>query len=488
MFIFRHAQLKNAIVRLLALLLSFVVAISFSVDICNAVTTKKGQKTAKKTVEMPEPSVTAGSYVVMSGSTSEVVVDGHADRKMPMGNITKLMTAMVVIDNLHDEDEYDNRIEISKKVDAYGDIFKQGESVRLEDLLKAMLIGCSDEAAEALARYSASKRAIFISEMNSKAMEIGLMSTQYSNPTGKYSPDHYSTALESAIVAQNAFRYAKIKELLGQDMTTIDIAGKKKSRSVVFTNSNPLLSSTKTSEQYRYIKGGIMGTLSEPQELSQYVGIAVKSDMQYVVVLLEAKEDMVSKEAIDLFEYGDTKASKNTIVKADKCVGHARVRGGARTKIKAYTETKGFAYIPPEGSTDLVKTQVVMTSGLTAPLKAGDKVGEYRIYVADELKGTVDLVIKKDVPKGWPLSKLYISNVATVIVVLLVAVIAFFLARVRAKNKRKAALKARARQQKIRELAEKQEALDEDRRNRKWTYSKYYDSEDINNAIKRKKK
>lgn len=488
MYIFSLSKTKRIIIRLLAAFVALVIGLSCSIDSCYAAPDKDEEKQSKKVVEVKEPRITAGSYVVMSGSTSEVVVDGHADRKMSMGNITKLMTAMVVIDNLHDDGEYDNFIEISKSVDKYGDVFRAGESVRLEDLLKAMLIGCSDEAAEAVARYSASKRAIFISEMNSKAMEIGLMSTQYSNPTGKYDPNHYSTALESAIVAQYAVRYAAIKEILGQDMATIEIYGKKKNRSEVFTNSNPLLSSTKPSEQYRYIKGGIMGTLSEPQEFAQYVGIAVKDDMQYVVTLLEADETKVATEAMDLFEYGDSKASKNTIVKADKFVGRARVKGGAWTKVKAYTETKGFAYIPPEGSTDLVKTQVVMTSGLEAPLKAGDKVGEYRIYVADELKGTVDLVIKKDIVKGWLPSKIYISNLAALITLLMISIIGFGLARIRRINKRKAALKARARQQKIRELAEKQNALDEDRRKRKWTYSNYYDSEDIYNAMNRNKK
>ena len=487
MIIFRGSQLK----KLLTVLLTVIVALSFSIYPSWATAKTEDEKNDaknRKTVEIKEPNVSAGSYVVMSGSTTEIVVDGHADRKMSMGNITKLMTAMVVIDNLHDDDEYDIKIEISKKVDQYGDVFKAGESVSLKDLLRAMLVGCSDEAAEALARYSASKRAIFISEMNSKAMEIGLMSTQYSNPTGKYDPNHYSTALESAIVAQYAVRYAVIKEILGQDMATIEIYGKKKNRNEVFTNSNPLLASTKSSEQYRYIKGGIMGTLSEPQEFAQYVGIAVKDDMQYVVALLEANENKVPADAMDLFEYGDTKASKNTIVKADKFVGRARVKGGAWTKVKAYTETKGFAYIPPEGSTDLVKTQVVMTSGLIAPLKAGDKVGEYRIYVADELKGTVDLIVKKDVPTGWILSNLYISNLATLIALLLILIVGFGLARIRAINKHKAMLKARARQQKIREMAEKQEALDEDRKKRKWTYSKYYDSKDMEDAMKRTKR
>ena len=460
----------------------------FSCGMLNSFAAKKNATKAikKTTLEIKEPDVKAGSYVVVSGSTSEVIYGRHADRKLPIGNITKLMTAMVVIDNFHDNSELDNVVYVTADADEYGEDFRTGDGVTVEDLLKAMIVGGSDEAAETLARYSNAKGDAFIAEMNSKAIELGMDKTHFTNPTGRYNAKHYSTATECALMTQAAMRYGLIKEITALDMTTIGISGKN-GRSITFTNTNPLLSSTKTSDQYAYIKGGMAGSLEQPSPLSQYVGVATKSQMQFIVVILEAKEKYMARGAIELFDYGDIKATKNTIVKADKYMGRVKVRGGAITRAKAYTETKGFAYIPPEGSTDLVKTEVVMTSGLEAPLKAGAKVGEYRIYVADELKGTVDLVIKKDIKEGWPLSKLYISNLATAIFVGVVAVLLALLMRIRAINKRKLRIKKLKREQKIRELAAKQEALDEDRRMRNWDYSKYYDSKDMNDAIKRKR-
>ena len=442
----------------------------------------------KKVVEIKEPYVNAGSYVAMSGSTSEIIYEEHAERKLPMGCITKLMTAMVVIDNMHDDSELANHVDITEKIDAYGDVFKKGESVSVENLLTAMLIADSDEAAEALARYSASTRDIFISEMNSRAIQIGLMSTQFTNPTGAYDDNHYSTAIESAKIMQEAIRYSRIKEILKKDTATITIDGKKKNRTRTFTSTNPLVASSHSNERYKYTKGGILGSLNIPQKYSQYVGVATKNDMQFIVVLLEANDSSIARNAIDLFEYADNKATRNTIIKADKAVGTVRIRGGAKTHLKAYTETKGYAYIPPEGSTDLVQTELALTGGLKAPMKAGDKVGEYRIYVADELKGTVDLVIKKDVKKGWILSNIYISNFTTALVLSIILLLAIIVLRLRAVNKRKARLRARRRNAKIREMAAKQAALDADRKKRNWTYSNYYDSNDINEALEREKK
>lgn len=466
----KNVQLKKTIAATLALLMALAMVAVFAVEPGLAVTNNKGSKA--KTVVIKEPKVSAGSFIVMSGSTSEVVYDNHAERKMSMGDITKLMTAMVVIDNIHDNSEYSNLVEIKSKVNDYGDDFREGDRITVEDLLKAMLVGGSDEAAEALARYSKDKRKTFISEMNSKAVQIGLSKTHYTNPTGLYNAEHYSTALDSAVCAQYAIRYAEIKELMNTDMVTIAVHGKKKDRSKTFSNE--------------YV-GSIAGVMEHPYKSAQYAGVATREYMQFVVVILDGAEKALDENARDLLEYGNYKATKNNIVKADKCVGHARVRGGAKTRVKAYTETKGFAYIPPEGSTDLVQTQVFMNSGITAPLKAGDKVGEYRIYVADELKGTVDLIVKKDVPKGWLPSKIYISNLVTAIVLAILALLAAVIIRLRAINKRKARIQARKRKAKVREMAERQAALDEDRRKRKWTYSNYYDAKDINDALNRRK-
>lgn len=468
---------KAKATRLLAILLALAVTITMGAPVSLA-------KSKKQVKEIKEPSVNAGSYIVMSGSTSEDVYAVYEDRKMAIGNITKLMTLMVTIDNIHDDNEYNNQVQIDKKLAKYGDEYKEGESVSVDNLITATIVGGSDQAAEALARYSASDRDIFISEMNSKAMEIGLMSTQFANPTGRYHKDHYSTAEECAIIAQYAMRYERIKTRTALDSASIKVSGKK-NRVVTYTNTNPLLSSTKRNELYGNIKGGLASTMKEPTEFSQYVGIATdKEGMQLIVVMLEATPDKLAGDAINLFEYGFQKVKRNTIVKGDKAVGHVRVKGGAKTSVSAYTETKGYAYVPPEGSTDLVQTEVFIYDDVKAPLEAGSKVGEYRIYIADELKGTVDLVVKEDIKKGWAPSKIYISNFAVVLVCLVLFILAFIIIRLRAINRRKRKIREMRKREKIREMARKQEALDRDRKMRSWTYSKYYDSKEMDEAIK----
>lgn len=415
-----------------------------------------------------EPDLSSSSAIVMSGSTSEVVYQKHAERKMSPGSIALVMNAMVVIDNMYNDDELKNTVEITKGLAKYGDTFKKGETVSVGDLLQAMLIGGDQQAAEALAKYSASSRDIFIKEMNSKAMELGLMDTQFSNPRGAYSTKTYSTAHDLAFIMQAAMRYQLIKDYFVKRTVTVTASSEDGNREITFTNTNPLLTGTKQSELYNLTKGGILGDLEEVSGC-QYAGVATVDDMQLITILMDSKPSKVAYEAKALFQYGDTKVTRNIVVKAGKSVGRARVRGGNITHVKAYTETKGFAYVPPEGSSDLVQTQVVMYDDLEAPLKEGSKVGEFRIYVADELKGTVDLVTKTNITRGWWPSRFYISNYMTIAIGAVLLLILLLILRIVYVRKRREKLRQQRRERKLRELAQQQLAVEEDRRKRNWT-------------------
>ena len=414
------------------------------------------------------PEISSSSWIIMSGSTSQIVKGGHPDRKMQPGSITLLMTAMVVIDNMYNDAELKNTVDISPELAEYGTLFKEGETVTVGDLLSAMLVGGDAQAAEALAEYSASSRDIFINEMNSKCMELDIMDTQFINPSGEYETMQYSTAKDCAIITQAAMRYQKIKDLLKKKSVIVRPSTKEKEREIEIASSNPLIAG-KAGEIYKYSRGGIKGMLDEPSTSVQFAAVSMKDGMQMIAVLMDSDPALYAAEAKGMLEYGDAHVEKNTIVKAGKRMGTARVRGGARIRVAGYTETKGYAYVPPEGSDKLIRTETVMLDNLEAPLREGEKVGEFRVYVADELKGTVDLVTDRAVARGWPPSQWYISNLATVIISLLIILILAFLLRVLYVRRRRVKRAKAMHRARVREIAQKQIEMDEDRRRRNWT-------------------
>ena len=464
------ARIRKQMVAIISVILILVTTIgSIALFEVNAESRETAAAVPKKA-----PSVSASSYMVMSGSTSEKVAFKHADRKMQPGKITMLMTAMVALDNMYDEGELKNTVETGRTIAKYGDTFKEGEYASVGDLMNAMLVGGDVQAAELLAKYSASSRDIFVNEMNSKCMELGLMDTLFTNASGRYDIGAYSTAADLAVITQAAYRYQVVKDALAKKSVTIAVAQKKskKPREVEFISTDPLLTGNEKTA-YEYIKGGMLGLVDESVNSAQFAAISTKDDMQMVVVLMDSAKENAGREAASLFEYADAKVTKNTIVKKGKLSGHARVRGGAVTSVPAYTETKGFAYVPPEGSDSLIQTQVAMYDDLNAPLKKGDKVGEFRIYVADELKGTVDLVIREDVPVGWYPSRFYISNTATMVIGVILLLLLLFLLRVLHVKRRRVRRREAVRRQKIREIARMQLEIDEDRKRRKWDATGY---------------
>ena len=455
--------MKKLMAAVISLMLILVTAISYS-----AVPVFGEEQQPEKKADAALPAVSSSSWIVMSGSTSQIVAAGHAERKMQPGRITLLMTAMVAIDNMYNYDEFDNSVVIDREMAKHGALFREGETVKVGDLLAAMLVAGDQGAAEALASYSATSRDIFINEMNSKCMELDIMDTQFINPCGNYETMQYSTAKDCAVIAQAAIRYQKIKELLKKKSVVVSAGTKENEREIEVRSCNPLLAGKKE-EIYKYTKGGIRGVLDTDPSSMQFAAISQKDGMEMVAILMDSDPALAAAEAKGLLEYGDAHAEKNVIVKAGKREGTARVKGGVWTRVAGYTETKGYAYVPPEGSEKLIRTQVVMLDDLEAPLAEGEKVGEFRIYVADELKGTVDLVTQKAVGKGWPPSQWYISNLATVIIAAVVLLILAFILRVLSVKRRRAKRAEAMRQARIREIARRQLEVDEDRRRRNWT-------------------
>lgn len=417
--------------------------------------------------------ISSSSYAVMSGSTSEMVINHHAERKMQPGKIAMLVTAMLVIDKMYNDEELENPVVITERMAEFGDTYAEGESVKVGDLMNAMLVGGDIESAEALARYSASKGSVFVNLMNAKCQELRLMDTQFDSPSGEYSTKQYSTAADLAVIMQAAMRYEIIKDAFTERSTVVTVSGKNGDRQIRFHSTNPLLNGT--TSVYKEGRGGIMGTLDEPETASQFAGVAVKDDMQLIVVLMDSQEISVGEEAKRLLDFSNTIVTKDPIVEADKVAGHAMVRGGDKVRVPAYTETKGFAYVPPEGSKELIETKIEIFRDLEAPLEKGAKVGEFRIYVADELKGTVDLVIKENVAKGWPPSMIYISNTASIVIGVLLALFLLLMLRILYVKRKRKKMRELKRRLQIREIAMRQMEIDEDRKKRNWTYGGSYD-------------
>jgi D-alanyl-D-alanine carboxypeptidase len=205
----------------------------------------------EKVTESLGVKLNAKAAVVLDRKSGEILYEKAGQEKLPMASLTKLMTALVSLEskiNLND-----TVIIKSNSVEVEGlDInLEVGEKIKISDLLFGTLIASGNDAAQAIAEYTSGNIEDFVSQMNKKAAELGLYNTHYVGVTGLDVDGHYSSARDSALLADYAFdnpELAPIVEIKEYEFTTD--AGKTHH----FKNTNLLLR-----DDYPKVRGGKTG-------------------------------------------------------------------------------------------------------------------------------------------------------------------------------------------------------------------------------------
>ena len=165
----------------------------------------------------PFPQVAAAYQVEINGA----LVWQHAPtRRLPPASLTKLMTALLVLDS------YDAHAQVTISRAAAGESgtrlgMRAGERYALEDLLTAALLASDNDACHALADHVAGDEARFVQRMNRRAHELGMHDTHFANACGHDRTDHYSTAHDLALLAHAALSHAVVRAMVAQSEATI---------------------------------------------------------------------------------------------------------------------------------------------------------------------------------------------------------------------------------------------------------------------------
>ncbi len=166
------------------------------------------------------PSVTAQSWILYDETFDQVLGELDPDDQRPMASTTKMMTAIVALENAALTD----RVTISTNAAEAGESeigLYAGESMTVDDLLYALLLQSANDGAVALAEHVGGSVAGFVRMMNDKAVELGLENTHFANPHGLDAPGHYSSARDLLAIARYGMEnpeFAKIVKTTSYDM------------------------------------------------------------------------------------------------------------------------------------------------------------------------------------------------------------------------------------------------------------------------------
>lgn len=412
-------------------------------------------------------SLQAESSFALSASTGEVIYELNPDKRVNPASIVKLMTAMVLIDNIKTDDEYNNKLEVEKIYD------KKDLILSVEDLVYLMLRFSSNDASDELAEYSKGSIDDFVSAMNAKAAEIGLNNTNFTTPSGLYIEGQYSTAKDVAKMTKEALKYPLIKDALGTSEYVIKSMGLNvdNQKELLVGGDDVEINGKVRSPEYKGVYAVKSGTGEEEHMKSMVAGV-VDDDIDIIVVTLCDTEESSLVDTIKLLDYSIKHVSRNPLIKDKEKVSEIRVNHGAITKVDVVAANKGYVYLPEGASKKLIHTVPVIDKNLKAPVKKGTVVGRYNIYLANELVGGVDLIVNQDIKVGWFPSYVYISNRASVIIAIVLLIILIVISTILNTRQRNLRKREEIKKARIRELAKRTVEMQEDRKKREWTYHK----------------
>ena len=149
--------------------------------------------------------VNAAAYLVVEATSGQVLAESNKRQRRDPASLTKLMTAYLVFDALHQKKlSLTQRLRVPErawKAEGSRMFIEPGAPVTTEDLLRGLIIQSGNDAAVALAIAVAGNEGEFIARMNREAKRLGMDDTQFLNPTGLSQQGHYSTAHDLAVLS-----------------------------------------------------------------------------------------------------------------------------------------------------------------------------------------------------------------------------------------------------------------------------------------------
>jgi D-alanyl-D-alanine carboxypeptidase (penicillin-binding protein 5/6) len=170
------------------------------------------------------PSVRVRAALLIERVSGQILYAKAEDERLPPASLTKVMTALVALesDSLEAMVTID-RESVVRRRPKIG--VRPGDRFALRDLVSAMLITSANDACLAVARHVGGSEAEFVAMMNEKAATLGLVDTHFSNACGFDGPEHYSSAIDLAVLTEEALKndvFARIVRTIRTQISTSD--------------------------------------------------------------------------------------------------------------------------------------------------------------------------------------------------------------------------------------------------------------------------
>lgn len=322
------------------------------------------------------------AYAVLEADSGRLLYSNNMNERLPMASTTKLVTAIVAIEN----GNLNDIVKTSKN--AYGtegsSLYLQlGEELTLKQMLYGLMLVSGNDAAVAIAEHVGGSVGGFIKMMNALAKKLGAKNTNFANPNGLPNNNHYTTAYDLALIASYAMKNPTFREIVSTKYMKIPYAGRTYDR--VLANKNKILWKV---EGGNGIKTGFTSAAGRC-----LASAALRDNMQVVCIVLNC--GAMFEDSAEILEKAFKDYAMETIINTKTDYGKVKVLQSRTENIGLKAEKELYLPIRIDGS-DKVSIKYNVPESVKAPVKKGDKIGSVTVSIGGFGQWEINLVSDSD--------------------------------------------------------------------------------------------
>lgn len=393
-------------------------------------------------------------YMISLDDGSEVI-SKNAEKRAAPASITKITTALVVLQNCPDLTKTvtvsESAIKSLANTGSSLSGLKEGEQMSIADLLHCLLIPSGNDAAVVLAEYVGGSEEKFVEMMNACVKKLGCENTHYDNPHGLDSETHYTTAKDISIIAREALKYSEFKNIVSMPEYKLAATNMNNERKLV--NTNFMLNKVYVTYYRDFVKGIKTGHTDN----SGYcvVTYASKDGYNYLAVAMggdyrdsdkdNIQENQSFMDSIRMYEWAFGNLSYELVAAKDQIVSDVNVNYSWKTDHMRLVPKQDFRTLVPTGTNEgsVLIEPIDKPDTVNAPIKKGDTVCQAKVIYADKEIARIDLVYAESVNRNYflyalsLLKRLFSNIVFKILLALAVLGVAVYVILVLRSNKRR---------------------------------------------------
>lgn len=354
-----------------------------------------------------EPVISSESAVLIEIDSGEILYEKNSDRPMFPASTTKIMTALLTLENLNLSDKITVPEDMGP-ADGSAMYLLPGETFSVRELLDGLLVKSANDAAVLLARTISGDTDKFAILMNQRAKEIGCKNTHFANPNGLHNPNHTISAYDMALIAREAMKNEILKSIVSQVNVTLNETAQtpekryfRNTNRFLWSESKIILNNEYIPIKYDVVDGIKTGYTGEAGNC--LVSSGEKNGIRVISVIFKSQGYEVYRDSRILLDYGFDNFEKKALISKNTVLGTHPIKYSAQGSLEYGTKDD---YIIPyiKSKLPVYNTKIVIND-IDLPIVKDDLVGKI-IISNDKVTKELNLYAMNHVESVFSLSNI----------------------------------------------------------------------------------